>query len=93
MKMIFPRTAAAGFVAVAILGIATSSNGEPAAIAAGAAVVSEGQRIAIVDIRIRTDKYLVPAHVCPDADAEKYEDCVPRSQVGEYAIFELPAAE
>jgi hypothetical protein len=92
MKTIFPRAAAAGFVAVAILGIATFSNRVPAAIAAGAAV-SEGQRVAIVDIRIRTDKYLVPAHVCPDADAEKYEDCVPRSQVGEYATFELPAAE
>lgn len=92
MKMTFPRAAAAGFVTVAILGIATASNGELAAIAAGAAV-SESQRIAIVDIRIKTDKYLVPAHVCPDVDAEKYEDCVPRSQVGEYAIFELPAAE
>jgi len=92
MKMIFSRAAAAGFVAVTILGIATSSNGEPAATTAGTAV-TEGQRIPIVDIRIRTDKYLVPAHVCPDADAEKYEDCVPRSQVGEYSFIELPAAE
>ncbi len=93
MMMIFSRAAAAGFVTVAILCIATSSNGEPAAIATGATVVSEGKRIAEVDMRIKTDNYLVPAHVCPDADAEKYEDCVPRSQVGENAIFALPAAE
>lgn len=92
MTMNFPGTAAVGFVTIAILVVATSSRSDPAAIVAGADDF-ERQGIRKADLRIRTDAYLVPAHICLDADAEKYEDCVPWSHVGENAIFALPPAE
>lgn len=92
MQMTFIGAAASGIVTAAILSIATPSSAESAA-PSPAAAVSEGQRITKADLRIKTDAHLVPAHVCPDEDAEKYEDCVPWPQVGESAIFVFPAAK
>ncbi|WP_108658262.1 hypothetical protein [Acuticoccus kandeliae] len=72
--------AATGF---AILAIATSSYADPA--------VGGEQPTSEVELLIKTDNYLVPAHVCPDEDAEKYEDCVPRSHIGRYTVLVRPA--
>ncbi len=92
MKMNFPVVAKATFVSAAILGLATPSNGEsafnPAAVAE-----SDGRYVKMSDLRIKTDDYLVPANICADADAEKYEDCVPWSHIGENVIYVLPEVE
>ena len=77
------------------LAAAVSSHAEPGtrSPAGAAAAATDGQGIAKADLRVRTDDYLVPAHVCPDAEAEKYEDCVPWSQIGENVVFVLPRTD
>ncbi|RYH06731.1 hypothetical protein [Tropicimonas sp. IMCC6043] len=92
MIMNFPVAAAATIVSIAILGLATQSNGESASNPAAVAE-QEGRTVKMTDLRIKTDDYLVPAHICADVDAEKYEDCVPWSHVGENVIYLLPEVE
>ena len=92
MKTILLTAVAAAFFAVATFGIVTSSNADPEQIDSAVAAPSE-HRPTRLDIRIKTDDYLVPAHVCADADAERYEDCVPWSHVRENALLVRPAAD
>jgi len=89
MKIGFPSVAVACLVSVGISGIATSSNGHPSTSDRD----PQSLEIKKSDLRVRTDDYLIPANICVDADAEKYEDCVPWAQVGENAIFVLPEVE
>ena len=72
MKTILLTAVAAAFFAVATFGIVTSSNADPEQIDSAVAAPSE-HRPTRLDIRIKTDDYLVPAHVCADADAESDE--------------------
>lgn len=80
------------FSAAALSGIITSSNADPAQIEATASVESEN-RMPNADMLVKTDDYLVPAYICADADAEKYEDCVPWAHVGDYLVFTRPEAK
>lgn len=89
MDQIIRNVAARGLVVAATLLVATTSGAESVTVSDGSAG-PETVLAAKADLRVPTDGYLVPAHICPDVEAEKYEDCVPWSHVGENVLVILP---
>ena len=92
MKMIVPSAAAAGIVILTIIGSGTAAHSESTAIATNA-IETTKQPTPKVELRVKTDEYLVPAHVCGSTEAEMYEDCVPWSLLNESVVLLLPASQ
>ncbi len=88
MRNYFTGLAVTGVLALGIFGLDRTASADDATEAEPMLV-----SIADIEMRIKTDDYLVPAHVCADAEAEMYEDCLPFSLINNSVVRLLPAAE
>lgn len=80
-------------LAACVGGVTVVSGGFLASRAADAGRPSPNLNMTpLVDLRVRTDAYLVPAHVCANPDDEKFADCVPWVKAKDLTFVALPDA-